>query len=226
MTTELAVAHSANEIVANVRLIQEVMKAVFVKDVHYGVIPGTQKPTLYKAGAEKLLATFKIGVEPIVQDMSTTDEAKFRVLARGYLIADGRVIGQGVGEASSNEEKYKWRKAVCDEEYEATAVDRRREKWGKDWNSGKATTTKQVRTNFADVANTILKMAKKRAQVDLAITATAASDVFDQDIEDLPPEVREAVTAEDAKPPMHPPKAKGENGTAAATAPDARAPGA
>jgi len=39
------------------------------------------------------------------------------------------------------------------------------------------------------VANTILKMAKKRAQVDAVITATAASDIFTQDIEDLPDEV-------------------------------------
>lgn len=179
-------ALTANEIKANVNLIQQVMDAVMIKDVHYGKIPGTNKPTLYKAGAEKLLSTFKIGVEPIVVDLCTADEAKFRVLARGYLINDGRVVGQGVGEASSNEEKYKWRKAVCDEEYDATPPDRRREKWGRDYNSGKATTTKQIRTNCADVANTILKMAKKRAQIDLTLTVTAASDVFDQDLEDQP----------------------------------------
>ena len=177
---------TATEIKANVNLIQQVMDAVMIKDVHYGKIPGTNKPTLYKAGAEKLLSTFKIGVEPIVVDLCTADEAKFRVLARGYMIADGRVVGQGVGEASSNEEKYKWRKAVCDEEYDATPEDRRREKWGKDYNTGKPYTTKQVRTCFADVANTILKMAKKRAQIDLTLTVTAASDVFDQDLEDQP----------------------------------------
>jgi hypothetical protein len=54
---------------------------------------------------------------------------------------------------------------------------------------GRTEKKKQVRTNPADVANTILKMAKKRAQVDAVITATAASDIFTQDIEDLPPEV-------------------------------------
>jgi hypothetical protein len=47
--------------------------------------------------------------------------------------------------------------------------------------------------NPADVANTILKMAKKRAQIDMTLTATAASDVFEQDLEDLTDEVRENV---------------------------------
>src|SRR5690606_22905756 len=64
---------------------------------------------------------------------------------------------------------------------------RRRIKFAK-W-QGKVEQKKQVRTNPADVANTILKMAKKRAQVDAVITATAASDIFTQDIEDLPEEV-------------------------------------
>ena len=49
----------------------------------------------------------------------------------------------------------------------------------------------QVRTNPADIANTVLKMAKKRAQIDLTLTATAASDCFTQDVEDLPEELRD-----------------------------------
>jgi hypothetical protein len=39
-------------------------------------------------------------------------------------------------------------------------------------------------------------MAKKRAQVDAVITVTAASDIFTQDIEDLPDEIREEVAEE------------------------------
>ena len=34
-------------------------------------------------------------------------------------------------------------------------------------------------------------MAKKRAQIDLVLTVTAASDIFDQDLDDLPEELRE-----------------------------------
>jgi hypothetical protein len=39
--------------------------------------------------------------------------------------------------------------------------------------------------DIADLYNTVLKMAKKRAFVDATITATAASDFFTQDVEDF-----------------------------------------
>ena len=39
--------------------------------------------------------------------------------------------------------------------------------------------------NPADYYNTALKMAKKRAHVDAILTATAASDCFTQDVEDM-----------------------------------------
>lgn len=195
---------TARDIRAQVNLIQEVMQAVMKPDVHFGVIPGTKKPTLLKAGAEKILSTFRIGVEPQVQDLSTNDEARFRVVARGFNIGSGALVGCGVGEASSSEEKYCWREVVCDEEWDATTEDRRRMKW-KRGREGKAYSTRQVRTNVADVANTVLKMAKKRAQIDLCLTATAASDVFSQDLEDLPPEVAVNV-AEDSRPSVEAPR--------------------
>lgn len=195
---------TAMSVVAQVRLIQEVMKAVMKKDEHYGVIPGTQKPSLYKAGAEKLLMTFRIAPDPIVEDLSTSDSVRYRVTVKGTSIASGAFLGSGIGEASSDEEKYKWRKAVHEDEFTQTPEDRRRLKFFKDGN-----TQPQIRTNPADVANTILKMAKKRAYVDLALTTTAASDLFAQDLEDLPEEVREAVVgAEPAREPIKPPQKK------------------
>ena len=177
-------AYNAAQMRANVNLIQEVMQAVMKKDTHYGVIPGTPKPSLWKPGAEKLLMTFRIASDTTIEDLSTGDEARYRVKRRG-MTASGLFVGEGIGEASSNEEKYKWRRAVCDEEWAATPEDRRREKWGKG-QDGKGYKTRQVRTNIADVANTILKMADKRAYVALALNVTAASDIFTQDIEDLP----------------------------------------
>jgi hypothetical protein len=48
--------------------------------------------------------------------------------------------------------------------------------------------------DLADTYNTVLKMAKKRTLVDATLTATAASDIFNQDLEDYtPPEVAAAV---------------------------------
>src|SRR3990167_2002023 len=54
-------ALSAQDVRAQVNLIQEIMKEVMHKDEHYGVVPGTgTKPTLLKAGAEKLCLTFRL----------------------------------------------------------------------------------------------------------------------------------------------------------------------
>lgn len=183
------------EIRANVNLIQEVMKSVMKKDVHFGTIPGTQKPTLYKAGSEKILSTFRIAVELEVEDLSVYDSFRYRVKARGVL-PSGEVVGCGIGECSTDEEKYRWRSAVNDREWDATPEDRKRVKYSKPNNWNKDGETKQIRTNPADLANTVLKMAKKRAQIDLTLTATAASDVFEQDIEDLPEEYRDGMNHE------------------------------
>lgn len=179
------VALTAADVRANVNLVQEVMRAVMKQDVHYGIIPGCKQPSLYKAGSEVLLSTFRIAVGLRVEDLSGEDEIRYRVYATGTHQASGIVVGEGVGECSSNETKYKWRRAYR-REWEATPENRRRVQYG--WNNDKKEEYEilQVRTEIADVANTILKMAKKRAQIDLTLTATAASDCFTQDIEDLP----------------------------------------
>lgn len=209
---------TASEIRAQVNIVQDVMKSVMKENTHYGIIPGTDKPTLYKAGSEVLLTTFKVSVKPIVEDLSTHDEARFRVYTEGTYRGDGTHVGTGIGECSSSEEKYKWRKAVCDEEYNETPEDRRREKWCKGkWN--KATKkydpsykVKQVRTEIADVSNTVLKMAKKRSQIDLTLTSTAASDIFTQDVEDVPEELRDilddSIPDKSQREPVKPPQPK------------------
>jgi hypothetical protein len=182
---------TALSIRAQVNLIQEVMQAVMKKEVHYGTIPGTPKPTLFKPGAEVLCATFRIAPSYRIEDLSTGDVARYRVVCVGTHQATGIVLGEGAGACSSGEEKYKWRKAY-DKEWDATPEDRRRVKHGRDYSN------KQVRTEPADLDNTILKMACKRAQVAMTLNVTAASDIFTQDIEDLPEELRHA---EDAPPP-------------------------
>lgn len=204
MSEALERVDTVSDVRARVNRIQEVMRSIMKDGVHFGKIPGAgDKPVLLKAGAEVILSTFRIAVDPLVEDMSTPDCARYRVLCRGVL-PSGAIVGTGVGEASSDETKYQWRAAVCEQEYDATDPARRRAAWKHGRNG--VYVVKQVRMNPADVSNTVLKMAKKRAQIDLCLTATAASDVFSQDIEDMPDEVREAVT--DEKPTMQPPKAK------------------
>ena len=195
--TQLAVTNygerslTAGEIRAQVNLIQDVMRSVMIEGTHYGVIPGTQTHSLYKAGAEKLLSTFRLAAIPEVEDLGERGEAHYRVVVKVYTPA-GTLVGAGIGECSSQEDKYAWRRPVCPEEFELTAEDRRRIKFAKG-QGGKVYKNEQVRTNPADVRNTVLKMAKKRALVDAVLTVTAASDCFTQDIEDLPDELREEI---------------------------------
>lgn len=180
--------------------VQRVMQSVMKENTHYGVIPGTKKPTLYKAGSEVLLTTFHIGLKLEVDDLSTSDEIRYRVKAVGYHQPTSGFVGEGIGECSTGEEKYKWRTAICDEEYDATPESRRRIKFQKSWDkysrSHNILQIKQIRTEPADLANTALKMAKKRAQIDFTLTALGASDIFTQDIEDLPDELRHNVDEE------------------------------
>ena len=198
---ESAKPQTAVEIRAHVNLIQEVMRAVMKENTHYGKIPGCLKPSLWKPGAEVLFTTFRVSVDPIVEDLSTEDEARFRVTARGTSNS-GIQLGSAVGEASSDEEKYKWREVVCLEEWEATPEDRRRLKWKR--GNQKPYSIQQIRTNIADCRNTIVKMASKRAYVALALQVTAASDIFTQDIEDLPAEMQDAAINGDSVPPPAP----------------------
>lgn len=181
---------TAIEIRQHVNRVQEVMRAVFKADTHFGRIPGAgDKPTLFKPGAEVLCMTFRIAPEFRIDDLSVSDEIRYRVTCIGRHQTTGVALGEGAGEASTAEEKYKWRAAVCDEEFEAADIDRRRVKYGKKSGGGHYT-VKQIRTNPADLANTVLKMGCKRALVAMTLNVTAASDCFTQDIEDMPEELR------------------------------------
>ena len=190
---------------AQVAAIQQIMAQVMKEGTHYGTIPGTNLPSLYKSGSETLLSAFKIAVEPEAEAIRDGDHITYRVNCTGRHMASGIVVGIGVGEASTAEEKYSWRAAVCTEEYDETPETHRRKKWVKGKfdtqtrTTAPATAILQVRTNPADLANTCLKMAKKRAQIDLTLTCLAASDCFTQDIEDLPPEYLEGMSAEEIK---------------------------
>ena len=176
---------TVQEVVVHIKLLQEVLEKVMKKGQHYDTIPGTSKPTLLKPGAEKILATFRLGVDPIVEDLSNGDILRYRVKCN-IKTFNGIFVGAGVGEASSEEEKYKWRSIVSEKEWEATPENMRKIKYTRDKNHP---TIQQIRTNPYDIANTILKMAKKRAMVDGTLTVTAASDIFTQDIEDMPEEI-------------------------------------
>lgn len=204
MNTEIATIHlaeiapvSVKETLENKRIVQQVMESVMKKDVHFGIIPGCKQPSLYKAGSEALLSTFHVSAEPLVEEFVTRDtkgrvtEIRYRVKCIGRHSPSDRIVGYGIGECSTGEDKYAWRRAVCIEEYELADETQRRVKWGK-WN-GRTQKTEQVSVSPSDMANTVLKMAKKRAQIDMTLTTLGCSDIFSQDLEDLDEALRDNV---------------------------------
>jgi hypothetical protein len=184
------------QIKARIQAIQQLMETTLKKDVDYGIIPGMAKgtkPSLWKPGSEQILAMFQIAVDPVVEDLSTDDCYRYRVTARLTNSKTQEFLGAGIGECSTDETKYKWRRTYSKPEFDNTTSDRRRIKYGR-YNDGSKwveTEEMQVRQEPADLANTILKMAKKRAQIDATLTVTGASSMFEQDLEDLPEETRE-----------------------------------
>lgn len=184
-------AKSANptaEVVAHAKTVQQVMQAVMKPNVHYGAIPGAgDKPTLLKSGAEVLCMTFRIADRYEVTDLSSNGVIRYRVNCVGEHQTTSVPLGSGLGECSTDEEKYRWRKAVCKEEFDVTPETHRRLKFGR--KQGGHYTVQQVRTEPADLANTVLKMACKRAKIAMVLNVTAASDMFSQDLEDLDAEL-------------------------------------
>lgn len=198
-------AMSIVDIKAQVNLIQHVMREVMQKDQHYGVIPGTgTKPTLLKAGAEKLCLTFRL--DPQYEVEQTTQGNHLTILSKCTLhhIPTGQRFGSGMGSCSTKESKYAYRKGSrkCPE-CGAEAIIKGREEYGGGWvcfkkkggcgekyADGDKTIESQSEErvpneDVADQYNTVLKMANKRSLVAAVLNATAASDIFTQDIEDM-----------------------------------------
>jgi len=193
---------SVQETLQNKRVISQVMTSVMKAETHYGVIPGCKQPSLYKAGSEALLSTFHISAEPVVEELISRDskgrvsEIRYRVKCIGRHTPSDRIIGYGIGECSTGEDKYAWRRATCTEEFESTDESLRRLKWTSYQNKSKK--TEQVRVSPSDMSNTVLKMAKKRAQIDMTLTTLGCSDIFAQDLEDIDEALRENIAGKTA----------------------------
>lgn len=172
---------SVQEISAQSLKIHSILETVMQEDIHYGMIPGTPKKTLYQAGAEKICMTFRLAPRYEVEDLSepTNNFYRYRVKCSLMTIGEGRFVGSAMGEASTMEEKYQWEKAVNDKHWDTTDPTRRRIHFKKD-----GTEILQVQRNCADLANTVLKIACKRAFVSAAKGATAASDLLDVDLDE------------------------------------------
>ena len=164
-------------------IVQQFFREIMIPEVDYGTIPGTPKPTLYKSGAEKLCELYGFAIE-------MADKREERDYKTGFYLAEltvrlrhrgtGQVVAEGVGEANVYEAKYRWR--WVSERDLPKGIDPAN-LMAKEYSNKDGTKFKKYRVENADlfdVWNTVLKMAKKRALVDAALSATRSSGIFSQ----------------------------------------------
>ena len=129
-------------------------KMSLIRDVDFGVVPGTKKPSLLKSGAERIVMSLGLSqrytIESCREDFQSEEPfAFYRVkCVLFYTRPDGTeiTVTEGVGSANTRERQ-------CG------------------------------RAAAYDTANARLKMAKKRAMVDACLTVGQLSSMFSQDME-------------------------------------------
>jgi hypothetical protein len=137
---------SAQEYEERFNKLRQFVKQQMIESVDYGCIPNTPKPTLFRPGAEKLLAIhgFSTRYETIHRVEAFCDKVPFCLYEVKVLVMckrSGQLIAEGLGACNARERKY-------------------------------------AKQDPANVANTVLKMAKKRALIDATLLATRTSGLF------------------------------------------------
>ena len=149
------------------------------KDYDYGIIPGTSKPTLLKPGGEKICMLFNLSPEyEFLQTVEDYDKGFFSYNLKCTLKKDGKPVSQGVGSCNSKEKKYRYVFVNEIPENYLGASEKVEDRNGN-------VKYKIENPDLYSFANTILKMAKKRAFIDSVLQVASLSDIFTQDLEDL-----------------------------------------
>lgn len=189
---------------------QQIVHEKLVKGQDYGIIPGTTKPALLKAGAEKIAKLLSLCDHYVLldklEDWDLIRPLFYYRFQCSLVTLDGHIITQGEGSCNSREQKYRWREGerkcpVC--QGKGTII-KGKEQFGGGWLCWKKkggcgekflgndqritsqTVEKVENDDIFSLVNTILKMAKKRALVDAALSVGRLSGLFTQDLEDMP----------------------------------------
>ena len=124
------------------------------RDVDFGMIPKAKKPSLFKSGAEKVIAAYGLLQHYTIESMieNALDDPFFMYTVRCDLVrvaSDGKeyVFTSGIGSANTKEKRNGFNGAF-------------------------------------DSANTAIRMAQKRAMVAAAVNIGSLSSMFTMDIED------------------------------------------
>jgi len=147
--------------------LEKLFSELLVQGTDFDRVPGTDKPTLLKSGAELLCQIFHLapGKVDIIQATEDFETGTFSYMVGVPIIhrETGLLIAYGIGAANSKEPKYRYRN--IEEEGEKVKIEN---------------------PDPAGQQNTLIKMAAKRAYIDGVLKATGASRMFTQDVEDMP----------------------------------------
>lgn len=140
------------------REMREFVAAILAEGRDFGIIPGTNKPTLLKAGAEKLCRFFGLSagftlVGKIENWTATeTEPPLFNFVYRCSLSKNGIIVAECDGASNTWENRYK-----------------------------------HQRYQPYSIINTVMKQAQKRAFVGAVLLACNASEYFTQDLDEMGP---------------------------------------
>lgn len=203
----LAFVMSVDQAKTQLAELQEFVKSVMVEDEDYGVIPGTQKPTLLKPGAEKLCEIYGLAQHiEVTTRIENWEQGFFHYEVKATLTSKrtGGLVSEGIGSCNTKEARYRWRNAqrVCPQCGQETII-KGKDEYGGGWlcwkskggcgakfADGAESIENQVQGRVENddpytLVNTVLKLAKKRALVDATLSATRSSALFTQDVEDM-----------------------------------------
>lgn len=207
----LSPAVSVNQALAAYQAKKDLIDGIMKEGVDFGVIPGTNKPTLLKAGAEKATSFFGLAARfrdaEVIEDFTGKDhdgEQFFFYRRTCELWRGDYLIASVDGSCNSMEKKYRWRDAqrLCPN-CGKPAIIKGKVEYGGGWvcfekkggckskfqDNDPAIINQEMgqvkNPDLADLANTILKMADKRALVAATLIATGLSEYFTQDMDDF-----------------------------------------
>jgi len=214
---------SPDQLAFQTQTLMEIYRRIMQKDTDYGVIPGTPKPALYQPGAQIL--RLAAGLEVEVVHIESERQLTIGFINHSFVCrlknADGMVVGSCEGAANSYEDRYRYR-WVSERDLpagidKATLTSKKRK-----GNYGEYHVYRIENDNPANLDNTLVKMAQKRAFVGAILMATGASRIFTQDVEDTadPAETTPEMEAERPQPARKAPVAKAKAAKPASPAPE------
>jgi hypothetical protein len=216
------IAHAIAGTMDQLKAIRTFVKEQFQRGIDAGKIPGCgDKDVLLLPGAQK--ATMYFNCYPTYRTKEKdlgNGHVDFRVRCLLISRATREQVGEGIGCASTKEKKFKrGGSAKPCPSCQAPAIMKSKEEYGGGWycnakaggcgakfakghkGLSEAREVEVADDSAYEVRNTVLKMAKKRAHVDAAMTLGCLSELFTQDIEDTyqPSQVRDAARPYDGE---------------------------